>query len=58
MSLCIPNKVFECIINKHYILNSELGVVSEDKPESTPGTCQNMENPTYDYSMHILKSEI
>jgi len=41
-----------------YQQTTELSVVSEDKPESTPGTFQNTENPTYYYSMHILKSEI
>jgi len=35
---------------------SELSVVSEDK--SMSGTFQNAENPTYYYSVHILKSEI
>jgi hypothetical protein len=41
-----------------YQQTSELSVVREDKPESAPGTFQNMENPTYYYSVHILKSEI
>jgi len=55
----MPKKeVFEWIISKQPTPTSELGVVSEDKPESMPGTFQNTENPTYYYSVHILKSEV